>query len=1119
MIVKKTRMFALLSAASGLALIAAGAHAQDAQPADAAANMPVADAPAADASTDDAPVIIVSGQRKALQNAQQIKKNADQIVDSITAVDIGALPDRSVTEALQRIAGVTIGRTNEPRDIDRLNVEGSGVMIRGLTWVRSEINGRDSFGAKNGRALGWEDVTPELAAGVDVYKNPSAEIVEGGLGGTVNLRTWMPFDSRSDKIAFSADATYGSLRKEWTPSASVLLSKRFDTKVGEMGVLIDVAHSELKSRLNAIEVDPYNAHGDVVQASYDGGASFSYNGNCSDADSAGTPCNEIAGTTGTVMVPTGVQYRLEDRDKTRDGVYGAFQWRPNDQTEIYATYFGSKARLINADHFAQTSACCSATNNQSFENRPATGTDFTFDENGNFLTGMIVDNGGGGNTVANSFLLNLGTRYGVDDSQTGDFSTGFKWHGDRWSFSGDFQHIDSQRTNTDFTVYNFMTATGGIGLDLSGDLPVISMGDLTATPNVFSLYAAMDHSEIDKARQNTLKFDAGYDFDSDFFRSVKFGVRATDRYSIQRDSGYNWGAIVAPWAFTGQTATAGQFTENQEIVNFSNFFGGDVASPPSLWMPTMNLAQSPSATADYINKLWFTPNLGANLAAPPEFTYGYYCATCGHGTTPDWGQGAAGANVFNPFPDGSLASYLWIWNPATPNAATPTTGMWQAFNGNYDYAPTSTSGLGTNLQRERTTAAYGMLRFGHDTLFGHGLEWDGNFGVRIVKTETNSSGLGHIASLTNTTGDTSAYSPAALQALLFADGSNVKSEYKNSYTNVLPSLNLRFRPRSDMAIRFAAATSIVRPDFYQLQPSFTMSGTFQQRLATEADNIYNAAEGHNYTQAELDAATTPVMYNTGAAFSFYSGNPNLQPMKATSFDLSYEWYIKPGSMLAFGVFDKEIYDYIQSDLASLEITNNGVTETVVGTVPQNHGHGKITGTEFQFTYFYDFLPGWLSGLGTDFNATVLSTKGTQNTSGNVFDAAQIGSSKLQLPLEQLSRYSYNFTLMYNKYGIDARLAYNWRSRYLMSASASNVQAPAYMEDYGQLDASLLYTLNDHFKIGIQAVNLLDTKNVISIDERDNWYYGTQGNMNQSLIYKHNWTVADQRVSLVLRGSF
>ena len=786
----------LLSAASTLALVATGAvHAQDA-----------ATAPAA----DDAPVIIVSGQRKALQTAQQIKKNTDQIVDSITAVDIGALPDRSVTEALQRIAGVTIGRTNEPRDIDRLNVEGSGVMIRGLTWVRSEINGRDSFGAKNGRALGWEDVTPELAAGVDVYKNPSAEIVEGGLGGTVNLRTWMPFDSKGDKIAFSADATYGSLRKEWTPSASVLVSKRFDTKVGEMGLLLDVAHSELKSRLNALEVDPYNAHSTTTQSSYDGGATFNFNGD-----------NSIAGTTGTVMVPTGIEYRLEDRDKTRDGLYGAFQWKPNDQTEIYATYFGSKAKLINADHFAQTSACCSATNNQSFGVKAADGTSLTFDDDGNFLSGTLVDGMGGGNGVDNSFLLNLGTRYGTDDSQTGDFSTGFKWHGDRWSVSGDFQHVDSLRTTTDLTVYNTVTATGGIGLDLSGDLPVISMEDVTATPSVFNLYAAMDHQEIDKARQNTVKFDAGYDFDNDFLRSFKFGFRATDRQSTVRDGGYNWALISAPWAFTGQTATVSSFPANQEIVDFSNFFGGDVANPPSLWMPTMDLAKNPAGLASYIQDLLYTPNLGTNLAAYTDVTFGYYCETCGHGTIPSW---AANGGQYSPFPDGSLAGYLPIWAAANvdangniTNTAQPWAGttFWQPFSGNYDFAPTSTSGIGTNTQRERTTAVYGMLRFGHDTFFGRDLPWDGNFGVRVVKTETNSGGIGHIATLTNGTGDTSAYSAAALQALLFADGANTKTEYKNSYTNVLPSLNLRFKPRSDMAIRFAAATSIVRPDFYQ----------------------------------------------------------------------------------------------------------------------------------------------------------------------------------------------------------------------------------------------------------------------------------------------------------------
>ncbi|MFT4076979.1 MAG: TonB-dependent receptor [Asticcacaulis sp.] len=1097
MIANKARTLVLLSAVSGLALAAGGAFAQDTQP----AAQTTAAAPA-----DQEPVIVVSGQRRALQTAEQRKKNTDQIVDSITAVDIGALPDRSITEALQRIAGVTIGRTNEPRDIDRLNVEGSGVMIRGLTWVRSEINGRDSFGAKNGRSIGWEEVTPELAAGVDVYKNPSAEIVEGGLGGTVNLRTWMPFDSKSDKVAFSADATYGDLRKEWTPSASVLLSKRFDTKIGEMGLLLDVAHSELKSRLNALEVDPYDAHSSSTETSYDGGQTITTYNNAIAGQADGT----------TVMVPVGVEYRLEDRDKTRDGLYGAFQWKPTENSEFYATYFKTKSRLISQDHFLQTSACCSATNNQNFMNQPATGTDFTFDDEGNFVSGYILDGGGGGDPVSNAMMFNLGTRYGIDDSQTGDFSTGFKWHTDRWAFNLDFQHIDSLRTNYDMTVYNYFTAVGGVGLDVSGDLPKITLPDTSDSASSTVLYAAMDHQEIDKARQNTVKFDASYDFDSGFFKSFKFGYRATQRSATVMDSGYNWGAIGAPWLFAGQTANAADYSENQQVVNFSNFFGGD-ASVPSLWMPTMNLAKSTSATTDYITKLMFTPNTVKNAAL--ENTFAYYCDTCGHGTIPSW---ASYGGQYNPFPAGSLASYMYIWYGATPNGATPSAGnFWSAFNGNYDYAPTSTSGIGTNLQGEKTQALYGMLRFGQDDLFGATIPWDGNFGIRVVRTDTTSSGRGTIVAMTGAT-NPSTMSAAAELATQFANGASTRTKDSNHYTNVLPSLNLRFKPTDSQFIRFAVASSIVRPDFNQLQPSFTVYGTYQSRNAVEADGVVDQTSGEAYTQAQLDALAAsgaPVLYNTGASFSFSTGNPNLKPMKAMSYDLAYEWYIKPGSMLSVGLFDKELYDYIQSDSVSIQLTNNGVSETVVGNMPQNHGHGQIRGIEFQNTFFYDMLPGWLSGFGTDVNFTILETHGTQNTSGSVYDSVQVSSSKLDLPLEQLSRYSYNATIMYAKYGIDARLAYNWRSRYLMAASASNVQAPAYMEDYGQLDGSVMYNLNKNYKIGIQAVNILGAKNIIDIDERDNWYYGTQGMTSDSLIYRHNWTQADKRVSIVLRGSF
>ncbi|RYG75162.1 MAG: TonB-dependent receptor, partial [Alphaproteobacteria bacterium] len=88
--------------------------------------------------------IVVTGIRASLRGAQQIKQRSDVFVDAITSEDIGALPDRSVTEALQRVPGVSINRFSGANDPDHFSVEGSGVVIRGLNYVRSELNGRDT---------------------------------------------------------------------------------------------------------------------------------------------------------------------------------------------------------------------------------------------------------------------------------------------------------------------------------------------------------------------------------------------------------------------------------------------------------------------------------------------------------------------------------------------------------------------------------------------------------------------------------------------------------------------------------------------------------------------------------------------------------------------------------------------------------------------------------------------------------------------------------------------------------------------------------------------------------------------------------------------------------------
>ena len=113
--------------AIGCLLASAAAHAQD-DPSAAAA---------ADAAADDEGAIIVTGIRASLESAQNIKRNADTVVEAITAQDIGALPDRSVTEALQRVPGISINRFAGSNDPDHFSVEGSGVVIRGLNFVRS----------------------------------------------------------------------------------------------------------------------------------------------------------------------------------------------------------------------------------------------------------------------------------------------------------------------------------------------------------------------------------------------------------------------------------------------------------------------------------------------------------------------------------------------------------------------------------------------------------------------------------------------------------------------------------------------------------------------------------------------------------------------------------------------------------------------------------------------------------------------------------------------------------------------------------------------------------------------------------------------------------------------
>ncbi len=159
---------------------------------------------------EDVEEVVVTGIRSSLQSAQALKRNADTVIESITADDLGDFPDKSIAEALQRVAGITVNRFAASDDTAHFSAEPSGVVVRGLNMVRTEFNGRDSFSANSSRGLSWGDVSPELMSGVDTYKNQMAELIEGGIAGTVNMRTRLPFDQNDQTLALVAR---GELRR------------------------------------------------------------------------------------------------------------------------------------------------------------------------------------------------------------------------------------------------------------------------------------------------------------------------------------------------------------------------------------------------------------------------------------------------------------------------------------------------------------------------------------------------------------------------------------------------------------------------------------------------------------------------------------------------------------------------------------------------------------------------------------------------------------------------------------------------------------------------------------------------------------------------------------------
>jgi TonB-dependent receptor len=940
------------------------------------------DRPQGGTETKDVEEVVVTGIRRQLETSQARKQEATELIDAITADDIGALPDRSVTEVLQRIPGLAIGRVPQPRDADRIAVEGAGVTIRGLSWVRSELNGHSAFSAKNSRTLGFEDIPPELLAGVDVYKNPSAQQIEGSLSGTVNLRSRLPFDADGRKFSFSLEGARGDLAEKWEPSGSLLYSDRTETSFGDIGALISASYSDLSSRTDTLHIDKYYARTDLAPGQ-------------------------------TVYAPGGVGWRQLLIERNRTGASAALQWQsPSERVEAQLQYFYAKANFEQDEN---------AMWNMPGGGLNGSGLAFSGDK---LVGGQINDAGFGGSA-----------RYNERETRNDDVSLHVKWTAtERLSFEGDVQYSKASTKIMDLTMGpnagpNFEN-TGQYALQLNGsDTPRITVpaNNILTNPDTVFHGFAMDHHEDNDADAWAYRADAEYTFDnSDWLDKVRFGVRYEDYNSTTRETGYRWGSISQNWAGPGTQAIFSQHDVPYLQQNYSNWFHGGTA-PSAFLFPETGFFR------DY--QTWAN-NVVAVSTAP-----GVQPGCCG----------------------------------------------WVPWSGEYSATFPAADGLGINPQRQETKASYLQLSFGHD-------KWDGNIGVRFVKTEASGAGR-----LIFSTGTVNTAMPADDQA--FANGASVETSGTHSYDHVLPSFNLRYKATENFFLRFAVGKGIARPDFPQLLPSINIG----PEVGLLTNGVCVPLPGGSQTPGDCVAS-----------YNGYAGNSELEPMEAINYDLTAEWYINSTNSLTLAIFDKEVEGFIETTLGQVvPYTNNGVTKNVNVLRPENQGKGFVRGGEVAWNGFFDFLPGWGKSFGARAAFTYVDSGGTRNAASNPYDQGQQTNSVISdYPLEGLSKTSYNAELYYSIPQFEARVAYNWRERYLLTTAAANLNVPAFADDYGQLDASLQWKFQPTMSVGLEAVNLLRSKYKVLVD---NDVGGGVGN-GAGMTY-HNWVDSDRRLSVYFRASF
>jgi TonB-dependent receptor len=329
------------------------------------------------------PVVSVTGFRSSLARSANEKRDNNGLTDTVFSEDIGKFPDPNIADALSRVPGVQVQRAS-------IDGEGMTISIRGMgpSFTRVLLNGAPMAAASAGswggtisanREVDMDFLPSELFRSATVYKSQQADIMEGGVAGTVNMRSVRPFDKSGFRSAFTASGNYRDKDGRWGNTGSALVSNTWQTRFGKVGALAGFAWGNTKYHTDVfatVDMRTFRLNANQRNASDPASIGGDYFNSPATVPS-GIPLNLLPAYAQAVLKPGAAidrnmlltlnpgatiqqidnglmgrlpRYLVYEGARKRRGETLSFQWQPNDQWSFYLdTLFAQKSNKMTQE--------------------------------------------------------------------------------------------------------------------------------------------------------------------------------------------------------------------------------------------------------------------------------------------------------------------------------------------------------------------------------------------------------------------------------------------------------------------------------------------------------------------------------------------------------------------------------------------------------------------------------------------------------------------------------------------------------------------------------------------------------------------------------------------------